>query len=138
MAAAICTSASTISCRGVTSYTQTNSYLLQVDSLRSKCCIPKYQKRTYYNLPAWRSQPHSVLSSLGFGTDAIACTYIFVPPCRLGKACCEACPSRLVASGEVFLAGLRPDPPSRSDIFLLLRVAARLRRGGRVGSYVVR
>ena len=66
--------------------------------------------------------------------------YIYVvPPCRLGKACCEACPSRLVASGGgVFLAGVRPDSPSRSDTFLLLRVAATLRRGGRVGSYVVR
>ena len=41
-------------------------------------------------------------------------------------------------SGGVFLAGVRPDSPSRSDTFLLLRVAARLRRGGRVGSYVVR
>ena len=40
-------------------------------------------------------------------------------------------------SGGVFLAGVRPDSPSRSDTFLLLRVAARLRRGGRVGSYVV-
>ena len=59
-------------------------------------------------------------------------------PCCLGKACCEACPSRLVASGGVFLAGVRPDSPSRSDTFLPLRVAARLRRGGRVGSYVVR
>ena len=38
--------------------------------------------------------------------------------------------------GGVFLAGVRPDSPSRSDTFLLLRVAARLRRGGRVGSYV--
>ena len=74
-------------------------------------------------------------------------------PCRLGKACCEACPSRLVASGGIFLAGVRPDSPSRSDTFtkdlimrvnvrtttfFLLRVAARLRRGGRVGSYVER
>ena len=40
--------------------------------------------------------------------------------------------------GGVFLAGARPDSPSRSDTFLLLRVAARLSRGGRVGSYVVR
>ena len=64
---------------------------------------------------------------------------LFVPACRLGKACCEACPSRLVARvGGVFLAGVRPESPSRSDTFLLLRVAARLRRGGRVGSYVVR
>ena len=39
--------------------------------------------------------------------------------------------------GGVFLAGVRPDSPSRSDTFMLLRVAARLRRGGRVGSYVV-
>ena len=39
--------------------------------------------------------------------------------------------------GGVFLAGVRPDSPSRSNT-LLLRVAARLRRGGRVGSYVVR
>ena len=36
------------------------------------------------------------------------------------------------------LAGVRPDSPSRSDTFLLLHVTARLRRGGRVGSYVVR
>ena len=35
--------------------------------------------------------------------------------------------------GGVFLAGVRPDSPSRSDTFLLLRVAARLRRGGRLG-----
>ena len=40
--------------------------------------------------------------------------------------------------GGVFLAGVRPESPSRSGAFLLLRVAARLRRGGRVGSYVVR
>ena len=40
--------------------------------------------------------------------------------------------------GGVFLAGVRPDSPSRRDTYLLLRVAARLRRGGRVGSYVVR
>ena len=38
----------------------------------------------------------------------------------------------------VFSAGVRPDSPSRSDTFLLLRVAARLGRGGRVGLYVVR
>ena len=36
------------------------------------------------------------------------------------------------------LAGVRPDSPSTSDTFSLLRVAARLRRAGRVGSYVVR
>ena len=36
-----------------------------------------------------------------------------------------------------FLAGVRPDSSSSGDAFLL-RVAARLRRGGRVGSYVVR
>ena len=59
-------------------------------------------------------------------------------PCRLGKACCEACSSRLVASGGVFVAAVRPDSPSRSDTILLLGVAARLRGGGRVGSYVVR
>ena len=35
------------------------------------------------------------------------------------------------------MAGVRQDSPSRSDTFLL-RVAARLRRGGRVGSYVLR
>ena len=40
--------------------------------------------------------------------------------------------------GEVILAGVRPDSPSRSDTFLLLRVAATRWRGGRVGSYVVR
>ena len=40
--------------------------------------------------------------------------------------------------GRFFLAGVRPDSPSRSDTFLLLRVAAMLRRGGRGGSYVVR
>ena len=40
--------------------------------------------------------------------------------------------------GDVFLAGVRPDSPSRSDTFLLLRVVARLRSGGRVRSYVVR
>ena len=34
--------------------------------------------------------------------------------------------------GGVVLAGVRPDSPSRSDTFLLLRVAARLRRGGTV------
>ena len=61
-----------------------------------------------------------------------------VPPFRLGKACCEASPSRLASSGGVVRAGVRPDSPSRSDTFLLLRMAARLRRGGRVGSYVVR
>ena len=38
----------------------------------------------------------------------------------------------------VFLAGASPGSPSRSNTFLLLRVAARLRSGGRVGSYVVR
>ena len=42
--------------------------------------------------------------------------------CRLGKACCEACPNRLVVSGRVFLAGVRPDAPSWSDTFSLLRV----------------
>ena len=36
--------------------------------------------------------------------------------------------------GGVFPAGVRPDSPSRSDNFLLLRVAARHMRGGRVGS----
>ena len=56
---------------------------------------------------------------------------------RRAKACFEACPSRLVTSGGC-LAGVRPGPPSRSDTFLLLSVAARLGRGGRVGSYVVR
>ena len=40
--------------------------------------------------------------------------------------------------GGVFLAGVRPDSPSRSDTFLLLCVAARYRRGGRFGSYVLR
>ena len=30
------------------------------------------------------------------------------------------------------MAGVAPDSPSRSDIFLLLRVAARLSRGDRV------
>ena len=45
--------------------------------------------------------------------------------------------SRLVASGGVFLAGARPDSPSRNDTSLLLRVAASLSRGGRVGSFVV-
>ena len=40
--------------------------------------------------------------------------------------------------GGVFRAGVRPDSPSRSDTFVLLRVAARIRRGGRVGSYVER
>ena len=44
-------------------------------------------------------------------------------------------PAGLQRVGEVLLAGIRP---SRSDTFLLLRVAARLRRGGRVGSCVVR
>ena len=44
-----------------------------------------------------------------------------------------------IASGvEVFLAGVRPDSPARSDTFLPLRVTARLSRGCRVGSYVVR
>ena len=37
-----------------------------------------------------------------------------------------------------FLAGVRPDSTSSSDTFLLLRVAARPRRGSRVGSYVGR
>ena len=36
------------------------------------------------------------------------------------------------------MPGVRLDSPSRSDTFLLLRMAARLRRGGRIGSYVVR
>ena len=40
--------------------------------------------------------------------------------------------------GAGVLAGVRPDSSLRSDTFLLLRVAARLRRGGRVLSYVVR
>ena len=40
--------------------------------------------------------------------------------------------------GGVFLAGVRPSSPSSSDTFLLQRATARLRRGGRVGSYVVR
>ena len=34
--------------------------------------------------------------------------------------------------------GVRPDSPSRSDTFLLLRVTVGLRRGGRVGSYAMR
>ena len=63
---------------------------------------------------------------------------ISVPFCRLGKACFEACSSRLVASGGVFLAGVMPDSPSRDNTFLLLRVVVRLRGGGRVGFYVVR
>ena len=40
--------------------------------------------------------------------------------------------------GWVFLAGVRPGSPPRSDTFLLLRVATRLTRGRRVRSYVVR
>ena len=36
------------------------------------------------------------------------------------------------------LADVRPESPTRSDTVFLLRVAARLKRGGRVGSYVVR
>ena len=40
--------------------------------------------------------------------------------------------------GGVFLAGVRPESPSRSDTFLLLRGGREVRRGGRVGSYVVR
>ena len=36
------------------------------------------------------------------------------------------------------MMGVRPDSRSRRDTFLLLRVAARLRRPGRVGSCVVR
>ena len=40
--------------------------------------------------------------------------------------------------GVVFLADVLPGSPSRIDTFLLLRVAARLSRGGRVGPYVVR
>ena len=40
--------------------------------------------------------------------------------------------------GGVFLAGVRPDSLSKSYTFLVLLVAARLRRAGRVGSYVVR
>ena len=40
--------------------------------------------------------------------------------------------------GGVFLEGVRPDSLSRRYTFLLLRVATRLSRGGRVGSYVVR
>ena len=57
------------------------------------------------------------------------------PRC-LGKACCQA--SGLWRVGWVFVAGVRPDSPSTSDPFLMLRVAARLRRGSRVGSYVAR
>ena len=40
--------------------------------------------------------------------------------------------------GQVFQAGVRQDSPSRSDTFVLLRVAARLGRGSRVGLYVGR
>ena len=47
-------------------------------------------------------------------------------------------PAGLQRVGGVFLAGVRPVSASTIDTFLLLRVAARLRRGGRVGSYVVR
>ena len=51
-------------------------------------------------------------------------------PCRLGETCCEACPNRLlVASGGGSLVDVRPDSPSRNITFLLLRVAARLKRG---------
>ena len=66
--------------------------------------------------------------------------YVYLrSPCRLGTACFEACPSRVVASGwGVFLAGVRPYSPSRSGTFLLLRVTARLCRARRVGAYVVR
>ena len=39
--------------------------------------------------------------------------------------------------GGVSLAGVRPDSPSRSNTFMLPSVAVRLKRGGRVGSYVV-
>ena len=46
--------------------------------------------------------------------------------------------SGLRGVGQVFLAGVRPDSPSRSDTFLLLLVAARPRRGSRRGSYVGR
>ena len=42
------------------------------------------------------------------------------------------------AWGGSFLANVRPDSPSSSDTFSLLRVAARLRRGGKAGSNVVR
>ena len=57
-------------------------------------------------------------------------------PCRLDKACCGAYPSKLVASGGLF-GGFKAGF-TFIDTFMLLRVAARLRRSVRVGSYVVR
>ena len=47
-------------------------------------------------------------------------------------------PSGLQRVGLVFLAGVRPESPSRTDAFLLLHVAAMSRRGSRVESYVGR
>ena len=80
--------------------------------------------------------PHNRLGL--YATCGAHSVLYFRPPCRLGKACGEACPSRLVASGGGLSGGCKPDSPSRNGTLLLLRVAARLRRGGRVGSHVVR
>ena len=59
-------------------------------------------------------------------------------PCRLGRACCDTCPIRLVATWGGFLGDVRSDSPSRSITFLVLRVAVILRSNGRIGSYVMR
>ena len=60
--------------------------------------------------------------------------YTSVPLATSEKQAARHALAGLYRVGEVVLAGVRPDSPSMNDTFLLLRVVARLRRGGRVGS----
>ena len=61
------------------------------------------------------------------------CTY-FRSPCRLGKICCEACPSRLVASGGGLSGGCKASrQQARSSVLTISVRFVRCRRPNRCG-----